>query len=1276
VPGLRNGGTSSVALTGEMAFSMPNPNREGAAYLDDFEASDEVPLSVRRQDWKLGSAPQSHEGDRGTLPFTLDAASAAQIVWQHDFFQDGAVRGALQPSTQIDRRLNVVGNEVPEPVMWLTFGAPAAPLLAPQPGESRRWRSVTTVLSTTGRDMTRSEYLEFYVNANTTQPIALVFDVGTVSEDAFFVDSAGRTAGVYDDGRAWGLGVLDEEARLIEREVWGAERDRRGLWDQDCRAEPAASYPLGDPRANCTRGNGIPDSEDLNGNGILDADDGQYFRYVVELDQLSEYLVRDTAATGTPFRLYRVPLRSGLPVNGANDGTWRFIRHLRMTVTGEQQTSRTVTIARMRIVGSRWTKRDVHGVQRGMLEAEPGIGTTAAVRVGPVSRLTDGGQYIEPPGVLERAQDPAIGFGGGAAEINEKSLRISYADLLPDERAEVYYRYPQQPRNMLMYRELRLWVMAREGDWGAAGTERFTVRVGTDPRNYYLYQTPLRPATGPRQAVPDDWRPELVIDVQRWLELKAEAERRLIERGPVAGVDTLWSADSTYALVLEDRARAPNLAAVRELVFAVYNGGTLPAAGEVWINEMRVGQPDRQTGGAGNIGLDIIAGDVASASIGFARQGSLFRQISETPHYVGGSELSSRRCRLDRMLPESWGVALPVTVTHARSAQAPTFLQQTDVRADRLDGLRDAGTRATRVGLRISRTAPMANPLLGLLLDGSALRLAWNSGSNSSVMSRAESSGFLGDFSYRRDLVRREVASVPSFIVDALRNIAPPAIENSDVFTRLVDSRLRWSPASLSFGSTYSDQLTRSFLYDRILSLPTDTAVTPIESPRRTLRNDVRLGLQPFDRLAVSISLASDRDLLDAERATTRPLERQALQQARAAAGGIDIGWETARVLNSSLSYRPDLTPWLSAGYTYDSRYLTDRNASWLELVVSGADTSATLQRRFETTRQVSRTVQLRPAGMATSLGADSLSVLRYWQRIDLTWRGTIASQFERESFTPGTAYQLGLGDYDAFRVVGADTAARAQQRAAFTAGTALATPGAGNINVSYTTEDVESFDARGGSRTQRRVGWPHVTMQWSRLVVPRMLSGVVRSWGASIGVQRNETTTEYGGSAGQTRGLTELRFPVSLNMALGDVFSISYRGAFSSGESLDPTGNVESGGHQQDIGVTGVFQPRDAWRTKLSGPITARLSYTEQQQSQCRYNPTLAAIEGCIAFLDLGTRNANFTIESIVSDITVGALFSYVARQNHVGTRNGTTQFQFGLYGRFNFTAGEMPGY
>src|SRR5690606_33837871 len=186
------------------------------------------------------------------------------------------------------------------------------------------------------------------------------------------------------------------------------------------------------------------------------------------------------------------------------------------------------------------------------------------------------------------------------------------------------------------YRELRLWVLPREGSWGPDGTERFQLRIGTDPRNFYLYQSPLRPPTGPRAVTPADWLPEIVIDVQQWLDLKAQAEQRLIERGAgVVAIDTLWSADSTYAIVLEDRARAPNLAAVREIVFGVYNGGTSATSGEVWIDDLRVGIPDRDPGAAGNITLNVNAGDFVSANITVANQGPLFRQLNQNATYVG-----------------------------------------------------------------------------------------------------------------------------------------------------------------------------------------------------------------------------------------------------------------------------------------------------------------------------------------------------------------------------------------------------------------------------------------------------------------------------------------------------------------------------------------------------------------------------------------------------------------------------------------------------------------
>src|SRR5690606_13566324 len=138
------------------------------------------------------------------------------------------------------------------------------------------------------------------------------------------------------------------------------------------------------------------------------------------------------------------------------------------------------------------------------------------------------------------------------------------------------------------------------------------------------------------------------------------------------------------------------------------------------------------------------------------------------------------------------------------------FLSQTDVQADQLDGLRDAGSGSTRVGVRLSKRTPSANPIMSVLVDGSALRLSYSTSDNRSITARSQATGFTGDYTYRRDLAPRSFTAVPGIIEGALRAIAPNIVENSAVFTRLVDSRLRWSPTAISFGSTYNDQMSRS----------------------------------------------------------------------------------------------------------------------------------------------------------------------------------------------------------------------------------------------------------------------------------------------------------------------------------------------------------------------------------------------------------------------------------------------------------------------------------
>ena len=1288
IPGLRVGSQSAMTLTGELALSVPNPNTRGDAYLDDFEATDEIPLPMSRRRWFLGSRPESTEHASSVLPFPLDANTAAALVWQHDVFQDGNVTGSLLPRQQIDRQIVVAGNELPESVMWLTLGDSIPNSLG------KRWRSMTTVLSTTGRDMTRSEYLEFYVRSSAAPGQTLVIDLGNVSEDAFYFDANRRTNGSYTDGTQWGLGQFDQEVRLANREVFSKDKDERGLWAQICSANLQQQYALGDPNANCARNNGEPDTEDLDANGVLDASDQAYFRYVIPIDDASPYLVRNTAATGTNFRLFRVPLRTqGRPVNGASDATWRFVKHLRMTIASSPTRQENFVLARMRIVGSRWTKRDVHGIMQGAVDDESSpTGAQENLQVGPVSLLTDPA-YVPPVGIGNELQDPSQRFGGGGIEFNEKSLRMTYNGVAPGDRAEVYFRYAQQPQGMMNYRQLRLWAIARQGSWGENGSMRLHVKLGNDPRNFYLFQSKLR-APSANALQPSDWLPELVIEFDEWFKLRQKADELLAQNPPPPGQQlTLWSADSTYAIVLEDRARAPNLAALRELSFAVYNAGSAFGAGEVWINDMRLDAAFRDPGVAGTMAMEIRGGDFLSANITYSNQGAVFRQLNQDVRYMASGDFSvASTAQLGNFLPGGWGVDVPLSVTHSRAGFDPTFLEGSDVRAAGLQGLRDTNADATRVNVSIRKRTPSANPIIGLLVDGLALRAGYNTANNSAITTRSENSGFDGGLSYSRDLRPRTLNVTPTLVDGILRAIMPARLEQSDFFRRLSNSQLRWAPQRISFGSSYYQQERRSYQFNGILVVPGDSAIRPIESPRKGLQNDATIAFSPFQPLLASVTFRSARDLLDARRSSNRFVEQSAIDAARNQLGGLDIGWETDRQIASEIAYRPEIAAWLKPSFNYSARFGTDRNPSYLE--VNAVDSTGQMQRRYQADRTMGKGLLFDPAVFVSSMmrlpqdatvpdsviaqrgimGRTTYRLARSVLPVELNWNSTLGSQFERELNGPRMSYQFGLGDIGAYRLIGGDTAIYVNARDAFSARSGLRLPGNATLNTSFERNTLDAIDQRGGTRAENERRWPIANLTWNRLPLPSMLAKVLTSSTIALNHATARRTSLLGGSLGQDRGGVDHENGGRLTLIFPAGVTANYSLNARDGTSKDPTGDAEQTSTRHDVQLNGTFFLPESFSARLKAPITVTVGFTQDAQRQCRFRQTFGettTAQECVPFIDFRNRAMNLNFQTIITDVTVGTQLSYTSRQSFVGTRNGNNQFQLMIFGEFNMTAG-----
>lgn len=1257
---------AELRVRGELALSAPDPNTRGDVFLDDFDRSNQLRLPRLASGWQHGSAPVSRVGAELDLP-PLDAEHSTELVWQHTWIQQGftsdSVFQGFFPTTDIDRQIEVTGSQTRETGLLLSFaGGREKP--------ERVWRSITATLSETGLDLSKSEFIEFY--AADGDSVTLVLDLGTVSEDAFYVDASGRTSGLGTDEEPWGLGRLDEEADPRRGQVWSTARDQAGVWGEVCLAEPAGVYPAGDVRANCTRNNGRADTEDLDGDGVLDTAE-KTIRYVVRLDDTSPFLVRSRSETGTAFRLFRIPLRgpAAVPVQGDfTEADWRGVRHLRVTMTGNPDAQ--IVLARFNIVGTQWVRRGETGVLRGL--GGDTLAISGSAEVTSVSRITVGDRYQAPPGVLEQLDDPSSALSGQGVEFNERSIGLRFDDVDVGARMEVYNRFPQRPRNFLEYGEARLWVTPASGPFAPDRPLYFFFKVGSDTDNFYLYRTPLRSPSGTGAVQEADWLPEVVIDFDVWLDLRRDAEALLIQDPPRPGEPPIevWSADSTYAVVLRDRARAPALAAVRELSMGVWNDTGLPVSGEVWVDELRLSQAVEQVGVAGHLDLSLRSGDAFETQLVMSYESPFFRQLDDQPTYRDETVLSVRsRLQMGAFLPQTWGFDAPLVVTRALSGQDPLLLAQSDIRTSELDGLRPSDAEETRIAFAFRKTTPSEGLLGKVFLDGLDASIAYSTGGAGTVTTETSSSGLDARLGYGWDFERRAVPVVPGFMEGLLRRILPRSLEE-----RALSGTIRWTPERLAFATAFSDQEGEISRFDQIVSQPIDQAVVPLVRPRTTLDTSAEVAVRPFRALSAEVFAVSARDLLPVGQMVADTAVQQLLQAERSNALGVDLGWETRRSLRTRIAFQPRLSDWLRADMVADSRYGTDRDPAFIETTVLPGDTLRALQRNATGGRELSTTLTLLPSAVGDRLAADSISTggVRFLQSMNpvrVAWRRGTRSLFNRSVIDPGLDFQFGLVDVSGFRFVDGELASVLSDRETWTAGTGFRLPGSAALTVNYQQGRAEVLDTRSERGTTDRT-WPNARVSFDNVPVPGFMSSVVTRLGFSTGYTETKRSIVFGGASAQSRTTRDRRFPLDASISWGGVVNMSYRSSFSRGVGTDPTGDTERDLDTHAVSLQSAFVPPWGLSRFFVQPIQVSVQYSYGHQVDCR---ATAEAADCVAFIDQLNRSFSITLNSTVRELRVGLQSGYVDRQSFVGLRNGTRQIQLILFGQFDLSARLFAG-
>jgi hypothetical protein len=1009
---------------------------------------------------------------------------------------------------------------------------------------------MVTALSATGLDLTRNEYLEFWVfqpGSRTTDSagVHLLLDIGTVDEDATGLAPATITLSGSDTSFAGsqliGPGRLDTERSRID--IFNAEVDDIGilgdrpdelvdattgetLFDvplcQRILGNAVPVFPWGDLSSRCSRGNGTLDSEDLNGDNVLNASGSteNVFRYVVSLEANGKYYVRDgvrslpdSLGRVSKWELYRIPIRT--PDRTIGTPNLRLIQHLRATVIAPPDAGTDVVarfaLARFRFVGSPWVRRaetPIAGLSGAVGKPQ---GEVIASVVSTENRVDLG--YEPPPGVLEgvsrRGDVQATG-----TQVNEKSLRLIGRQLDVGDRAEAYLRFPTGPQNLLNYRELRVWARGRGPGWEEGELQAF-LKVGSDNRNFYLYRSAAHSTT---------WDPEFRIDLEVWRRLRAEVELRWLNGEPPSGAaqcegsdpNAFVACDGPYLVHLADPGiNPPNLAAVQEVsagIYRVSGAGLFPEA-ELWVDDIRLSNPVSDVGTAVAFDTRLTASDVGTMSAAYSRQDGQFRQINSDPTYrTSGTLLLNTNWRLDRFLPAGLGITMPLTISYARNDVKPQLLTGSDLRAEGLVGLRRPQSWTATYNLALRRTQRGNSWLVRGFLDPLALTATMIRGRSQTELSHARSEASALALNYSLQMQRRG----PRLPFGGLIGGMPKWIRESEggkalrtASLSLVPSNVRWASGLTRDQGDYS-----SFAVPIVR--PSDALVPPNLSLSHLWRNTAGLTWQPLGMVTLNGDLTSTRDLRVYP--DSAPIGRLAYAERRFLLG-VPVGVERDRTLVTSLRLTPRLSSWLRPRFITGSSFLLSRTLTSRPLVRADDDSSGAFI--LPTTlnnlrnRELGASVDLGRA-LRQVLGDSSGGgkVLGRIRPVDLSSQLTRTSTFDLTAFEPSLGYMLGLGGLDRFLSQDGSDALGASETRTTTLSSGAELPLGFSGTVSYALTTTHRFQQliEGSSETSsRQREWPVGSLRWNRTFKGGPLALVA----AGMGFRRREGQSTQPGGAG-----------------------------------------------------------------------------------------------------------------------------------------------------------------
>lgn len=939
---------SRLNLEGEVALSQPNPNTRDQVFLDDFEGIDRSTLvSPLRINWQFSSSPT------GT---GLLADEAGDLIW----FERRFATEAVNPDIPVRQ----AGSEMVFLQLEFVPGTRSSIL-------ERGWRSMVQPLTrlSSGLDLSEQEFIQFWIAG---QEGTLSLDLGEVSEDAVRFDRNGQLVG---------SGILDTEDKNVDGRLdIGEDTGLDGVSGADDAAVPgdernddfcdARTRSSSDPCFNGTEGNRRLDTEDLDLNGVLDRNEN-VFRYTIDLSD-DRFVVPGSGTGG--FRLLQIPLRREGIFERIGAPNFRRIRHVRLTVTDATQETTRLLVGVIEIVGTTW-------LQRGVVDSTGVPATGAVLEVGTKNTIDNAGEYEPPPGVRIEGQESGA-FSFSPELLKEQSLALFYEDLAPGDEGRAF-RPLNTSLDFLDYESMVLW--ANGGTQSPAGLQpTLVVQFGPDTLNFYEFRKPLDPG----------WQ-ELNIN---FVEL-ARVKRALLDSLAEAGATRLDSAASRQEgdlrVVIRRLTEPPTISRVRQITLGVRNEEPMTISrGEVWVDELRLGDVIRDGGMATYLNLVGQLADFASIQTSFEGRDARFRNLGQGRADRTQMNFSIRSMvNLDQFLPSEWGIQLPVGFERANRTSVPLYRTGSDIliESDTDKEGEQSLTRTTSFSLGYSKNRLSSNPFLRATVDNLRGRFLVARDTLATPVSHREITRLDASLDYSTRLPEVEIPLVPRGVFAFLESVP--------ILKGVVGTDLRLTPTQLNLGSRLTTQ--------RVQTLQVKEERSDADSTRNVI-GGVGLSFQPFPNLRSQYRLESTHDLIFPD----RPGGKEE--------GEILPGVEVDRTQSFNASYTPNLLSWLRTRWNYSSSFRLDHRR---EVSVTGGDSLDA--RNFNVLRSLGGNVEVRlPDLMRDLLGPPApprgkgsiFGPLRDPRRLlkpfTVRWQTSHSEVFQREGVTPSFGFTLGLSDF------------------------------------------------------------------------------------------------------------------------------------------------------------------------------------------------------------------------------------------------------------------------